>query len=987
MTFGIVPLALGLATAKVDKIEVDGKAEKAWRAVPAYARFLKLGTREEAPQRTEARLAYSDRAIFLFVKCFDREVVAERRAHDGKVWEDDSVEFFLAPSPNWYVQFIVNAEGSTYEGRGTDADWDCPWRAKVRRFEGGWQAELEIPFSSLPLDHTCLGEWRANVCRNDRPGRGLYTLAPLLGDSFHQPEAFLPLRNFSPRLDPVVKANLLRKAGELEAQIRKLLEGLRGSNLGGHGKALLRRAQERAKRLDEARKTIEAGGLCEGGKALVELREGLTILRIQFVRARTAAEADVKGPYFVAVESTLTKVRPDVPYEGRPARKASISLAKGEWEGVQFVIVPVSRALKDVRVEVSELRGPKGAKIFPRQMRIYRIGFVKVRKPTRGGMGVGLYPDPLIPCEGPFDVPLELLQPVWLSVYAPRNLPAGTYRGRIAFRPRNAEPYFLDIEAKVYDFSLPQRPRLRTAFGIGEGYLRRYHGIGWQFGVWSGADVRGIPDYFGEGVFELALDGEVRHSGKRSVRIDGLRIRRGKHEWPRAALFVEVPLEAGRRYRLSLWYRTTDLKPGGGNVRVYVLPGILWRDLPPSREWKHFAFEFVAKESRKVFVYLANWAVGSVWFDDVELRPLPDGENLLPNPSFEKGLPAREIKRVYVLELLKHRISPTSPARPKVKVEGGKVEIDWDEFDRDMELFVKRGLNAFNVNWARLPGGWGRVRKATPEQVEIAGRILQLTERHLAEKGWLDMAYVYVIDEPSAGYFPQVKGCFSIVKRFAPKLKTLLTLGYGATRPWRPGRSGLPAYAQLRDWVDIWVPHSDCFHEGFMEEMRRAGKEIWAYVCISAQKPYANIWAIDYPGADHRILFWQLWRYRITGFLYWSTTYWKVNPWEEAMTYPGGNGDGSLFYPGEAGPIGSIRLEIIRDGIEDYDYLALLSELVGEAERKGMKLPLVKRARRLLDVSDLAPSWTEYTEEPERLERRRGEIARAIEELAKALGR
>jgi hypothetical protein len=47
----------------------------------------------------------------------------------------------------------------------------------------------------------------------------------------------------------------------------------------------------------------------------------------------------------------------------------------------------------------------------------------------------------------------------------------------------------------------------------------------------------------------------------------------------------------------------------------------------------------------------------------------------------------------------------------------------------------------------------------------------------------------------------------------------------------------------------------------------------------------------------------------------------------------GGNGDGSLFYPGRTDriggnqdiPIESIRLKLIRDGLEDYEYLSLLA--------------------------------------------------------------
>ena len=51
----------------------------------------------------------------------------------------------------------------------------------------------------------------------------------------------------------------------------------------------------------------------------------------------------------------------------------------------------------------------------------------------------------------------------------------------------------------------------------------------------------------------------------------------------------------------------------------------------------------------------------------------------------------------------------------------------------------------------------------------------------------------------------------------------------------------------------------------------------------------------------------------------------------------GGNGDGTLFYPGRPArigghteiPIESIRLKLIRKGMEDYEYLALLAKLKG----------------------------------------------------------
>ena len=79
------------------------------------------------------------------------------------------------------------------------------------------------------------------------------------------------------------------------------------------------------------------------------------------------------------------------------------------------------------------------------------------------------------------------------------------------------------------------------------------------------------------------------------------------------------------------------------------------------------------------------------------------------------------------------------------------------------------------------------------------------------------------------------------------------------------------------------------------------------------------------------------------------------------------HGDGVLVYPGIDGPIGSIRLANIRDGLEDYEYLWLLGEKTGdmEAVRRGCQ-----------DVTD---SLTQFTRDPEMLRQRRESIAGMIE--------
>ena len=85
---------------------------------------------------------------------------------------------------------------------------------------------------------------------------------------------------------------------------------------------------------------------------------------------------------------------------------------------------------------------------------------------------------------------------------------------------------------------------------------------------------------------------------------------------------------------------------------------------------------------------------------------------------------------------------------------------------------------------------------------------------------------------------------------------------------------------------------------------------------------------------------WLTWKYSIRGELYFSMneSYGKKkDPWSDVHLF-GGNGDGTLFYPGRPDvvggvthiPIESIRLKLIREGLEDYEYLRILARQKGE---------------------------------------------------------
>ena len=88
----------------------------------------------------------------------------------------------------------------------------------------------------------------------------------------------------------------------------------------------------------------------------------------------------------------------------------------------------------------------------------------------------------------------------------------------------------------------------------------------------------------------------------------------------------------------------------------------------------------------------------------------------------------------------------------------------------------------------------------------------------------------------------------------------------------------------------------------------------------------------------------------------------------------------NVTYPYSDGlsPIPSIRWEMMRHGIQDYEYLWLLNDLINKNGARGNKYkPLLTVPENLAKAEDI------YTNDPGVINKRREQIAKAIEELSK----
>jgi hypothetical protein len=116
----------------------------------------------EPSERTEVLLLYDDDMLYVGVRLYDSEpgrITANRLRQGATIINDDAIfvtlDPFLSRSAGYF--FGVNPNGVRMEGLYRNvsefyADWDAIWYVQTGRFEGGWTAELAIPFKSLSLD-------------------------------------------------------------------------------------------------------------------------------------------------------------------------------------------------------------------------------------------------------------------------------------------------------------------------------------------------------------------------------------------------------------------------------------------------------------------------------------------------------------------------------------------------------------------------------------------------------------------------------------------------------------------------------------------------------------------------------------------------------------------------------------------------------------------------------------------------------------------
>jgi hypothetical protein len=244
------------ATRRTGEIVLDGRLEEpAWDAAPAHDGFFQTFPLEGQPpsERTEVRVLYDDRALYVGVVCHDglpAEIARPLGRRDNAPYGDAVVVLIDSTRDRRTAYwFEVNAAGVQRDALlfGEDesnGDWDAVWDGAAATLKDGWSAELRIPLSVLRFSAAPEQVWGFAVKRVlartreelrsaplKRGERGVVArLADLTGLTGLEPVQELSLTpylaaraSWRPRTDQDARPRLFDPSGDLGIDLRASL--------------------------------------------------------------------------------------------------------------------------------------------------------------------------------------------------------------------------------------------------------------------------------------------------------------------------------------------------------------------------------------------------------------------------------------------------------------------------------------------------------------------------------------------------------------------------------------------------------------------------------------------------------------------------------------------------------------------------------------------------------------------------------------------
>jgi hypothetical protein len=231
---------------------------------------------------------------------------------------------------------------------------------------------------------------------------------------------------------------------------------------------------------------------------------------------------------------------------------------------------------------------------------------------------------------------------------------------------------------------------------------------------------------------------------------------------------------------------------------------------------------------------------------------------------------------------------------------------------------------------------------------------------YIKENGLADRCFFHISDEPGKDHLESYTKAGSIIMEHVKDFPVIDALSDYEFYKNGLVKNPIPANNHIEPFLENNVPN------------------LWTYYCCGQYKKVSNRF-IDMPSARNRIIGLQLYKFNIVGFLQWGHNFWYSHqsryPIDPFRVADGGfwvpAGDAYSVYPGEDGPIESIRLDVFYDALQDLRALNLLEQYIGKEEtikllEKDMGKPL---------------TFDEYPKDAQWLLNKREEINKKLKEF------
>ena len=292
------------------------------------------------------------------------------------------------------------------------------------------------------------------------------------------------------------------------------------------------------------------------------------------------------------------------------------------------------------------------------------------------------------------------------------------------------------------------------------------------------------------------------------------------------------------------------------------------------------------------------------------------------------------------------------------------------ETTENMIRFAKRGQNVLMLSWIH-PEAQIKASKAAGVRRRLDSMIPVMKEA-----GVLDRCIVYGWDERTPEWYDEIRyGAEILLNEYGGM--PLLSAGTDVTCGTDSSLAGLPNI--------IYCPHMPLYDVEVAARARANGNRVWWY---------DTWWIIEHPLIRGRLIPWQSLKVGADGFLFWCINRFVGNDkpvfdpeqpkirtdWNPALDGGYENSTAMYIYPGRDGPVSSLRLENLRDGMEDYELLVLARDLLAAAELEGGDAAGIKGLRAATTLpDDFVKDHVLYSQDPTVLERQRRMLIKALE--------